>query len=84
MVVEALLGLNFFTEVEEALLKFSNKVDMLDNGIAKAEDLFFLSILNHYSENEVINFYSALESAMSYLRSLINKWKEERIIINTP
>ena len=80
MVVEALLGLNFFTEVKESLLKFSNKVDMLDNGIAKAEDLFFLTILNHYSENEVINFYSALESAVSYLRSLINKWKEERII----
>ena len=80
MVVEALLGLNFFTEVKESLLKFSNKVDMLDNGIAKAEDLFFLTILNHYSENEVINFYSALESAVSYLRSLINQWKEERII----
>ena len=80
MVVEALLGLNFFTEVKESLLKFSNKVDMLDNGIAKAEDLLFLTILNHYSENEVINFYSALESAVSYLRSLINKWKEERII----
>lgn len=77
MVVEALLGLNFFTEVKESLLKFSNKVDMLDNGIAKAEDLFFLTILNHYSENEVINFYSALESAMSYLRSLMNQWKEE-------
>ena len=80
MVVEALLGLNFFTEVKEPLLKFSNKVDMLDNGIEKAEDLFFLTILNHYSENEVINFYSALETAIAYLRSLINKWKEERII----
>ena len=80
MVVEALLGLNFFTEVKESLLKFSNKVDMLDNGIAKAEDLFFLTVLNSYSDNEVINFYSALECATSYLRSLINQWKEERII----
>ena len=80
MVVEALLGLNFFTEVKESLLKFSNKVDMLDNGVKKAEDLIFLSILNSYSDNEVINFYSALETATSYLRSLINKWKEERII----
>lgn len=80
MVVEALLGLNFFTEVKESLLKFSNKVDMLDNGTAKAEDLFFLSVLNSYSENEVINFYSALEVAMSYLRSLMNQWKEEATI----
>ena len=80
MVVEELLRRDFFAEVKESLLKLSNKVDMLDNGLAKAEDLFFLTILNHYSENEVINFYSALESATSYLRSLINKWKEERII----
>lgn len=80
MVVEALLSRDFFTEVKESLLKFSNKVDMLDNGIAKAEDLFFLSVLNSYSDNEVINFYAALETATSYLRSLINRWKEERII----
>lgn len=80
MVVEALLGLNFFTEVKESLLKFSNKVDMLDNGVKKTEDLIFLSVLNSYSDNEVINFYAALEVAMTYLRSLINQWKEERII----
>ena len=80
MVVEALLGLNFFTEVKESLLKFSNKVDMLDNGVKKTEDLIFLSVLNSYSDNEVINFYAALEVATSYLRSLINQWKEERII----
>ena len=80
MVVEALLVLNFFTEVKESLLKFSNKVDMLDNGVKKAEDLRFISVLNSYSDNEVINFYAALEVAMTYLRSLINQWKEERII----
>ena len=80
MVVEALLVLNFFTEVKESLLKFSNKVDMLDNGIEVAEDLRFISVLNSYSDNEVINFYAALEVAMTYLRSLINQWKEERII----
>ena len=80
MVVQALLHRNFFTEVKDSLLEFSNKVDMLDNGVKKAEDLIFLSILNSYSDNEVINFYSALETATSYLRSLINRWKEERII----
>ena len=80
MVVEELLRRDFFNEVKESLLKFSNKVDMLDNGVKKAEDLLFLSVLNSYSDNEVINFYSALETATSYLRSLINKWKEERII----
>ena len=80
MVVEALLVLNFFTEVKESLLKFSNKVDMLDNGIEVAEDLRFISVFNSYSDNEVINFYAALEVAMTYLRSLINQWKEERII----
>ena len=80
MVVEELLRRDFFNEVKESLLKFSNKVDMLDNGVKKAEDLLFLSILNSYSDNEVINFYAALETATSYLRSLINQWKEERII----
>lgn len=80
MVVEALLRRDFFNEVKESLLKFSNKVDMLDNGVKKAEDLLFLSVLNSYSDNEVINFYGALEVAMTYLRSLINQWKEERII----
>lgn len=80
MVVEELLRRDFFNEVKESLLKFSNKVDMLDNGVKKAEDLLFLSVLNSYSDNEVINFYAALETATSYLRSLINQWKEERII----
>ena len=80
MVVEALLRRDFFNEVKESLLKFSNKVDMLDNGVKKAEDLLFLSVLSSYSDNEVINFYAALETATSYLRSLINQWKEERII----
>ena len=80
MVVEALLRRNFFTEVKDSLLEFSNKVDMLDNGVKKAEDLLFLSVMNSYSDNEVINFYAALETAISYLRSLINQWKEERII----
>ena len=79
MVVQELLHRDFFTEVKESLLKFSNKVDMLDNGVKKAEDLIFLSILNSYSDNEVINFYSALETATSYLRSLINKWKEDHL-----
>ena len=77
MVVEELLRRDFFNEVKESLLKFSNKVDMLDNGVKKAEDLLFLSVLNSYSDNEVINFYAALETATSYLRSLINQWKEE-------
>lgn len=77
MIVEELLRRDFFTEVKESLLKFSNKVDMLDNGVQKAEDLSFLSVLNSYSDNEVINFYAALEVAMTYLRSLINQWKEE-------
>ena len=80
MVVQELLHRNFFTEVKDSLLEFSNKVDMLDNGVKKAEDLIFLSVLNSYSDNEVINFYAALEVAMTYLRSLINQWKEERII----
>ena len=80
LVVEELFRRDFFTEVKESLLKFSNKVDMLDNGVQKAEDLSFLSVLNSYSDNEVINFYAALEVATSYLRSLINQWKEERII----
>ena len=80
MVVEALLRRSFFSEVRQQLLDFSNKVDLMDNGIEVAEDLLFLSVLNSYSDNEVINFYSALETAISYLRSLINKWKEERII----
>lgn len=77
LVVEELLRRDFFNEVKESLLKFSNKVDMLDNGVKKAEDLLFLSVLNSYSDNEVINFYAALEVAMTYLRSLINQWKEE-------
>lgn len=77
MVVEELLRRDFFNEVKESLLKFSNKVDMLDNGVKKAEDLLFLSVLNSYSDNEVINFYAALEVAMTYLRSLINQWGEE-------
>ena len=33
MIVEELLRRDFFTEVKESLLKFSNKVDMLDNGV---------------------------------------------------
>lgn len=77
MIVEELLRRDFFTEVKESLLKFSNKVDMLDNGVKKTEDLIFLSVLNSYSDNEVINFYAALEVAMTYLRSLINQWGEE-------
>ena len=80
LVVEELLRRDFFNEVKESLLKFSNKVDMLDNGVKKAEDLLFLSVFNSYSDNEVINFYAALETATSYLLSLINQWKEERII----
>lgn len=79
LVVEELLRRDFFTEVKESLLKFSNKVDMLDNGVKKAEDLIFLSVLNSYSDNEVINFYAALETATSYLRSLINKWREDHL-----
>lgn len=81
MIVEELLRRDFFNEVKESLLKFSNKVDMLDNGVKKTEDLIFLSVLNSYSDNEVINFYAALEVAMTYLRSLINQWGEE-ITIN--
>lgn len=81
MVVEELLRRDFFNEVKDSLLKFSNKVDMLDNGVKKAEDLLFLSVFNSYSDNEVINFYAALETATSYLLSLINQWKEE-ITIN--
>lgn len=77
LVIEELLRRDFFTEIKESLLKFSNKVDMLDNGVQKAEDLSFLSVLNSYSDNEVINFYAALEVAMTYLLSLINQWKEE-------
>ena len=80
LVVEELLRRDFFIEVKESLLKFSNKIDMLDNGVKKAEDLLFLSVFNSYSDNEVINFYAALETATSYLLSLINQWKEERII----
>ena len=80
MVVQELLHRNFFTEVKDSLLEFSNKVDMLDNGVKKAEDLLFLSVLNSYSDNEVINFYAALETATSYLLSLINQWKEEVIV----
>lgn len=81
MVVEELLRRDFFNEVKDSLLKLSNKVDMLDNGVKKAEDLLFLSVFNSYSDNEVINFYAALETATSYLLSLINQWKEE-ITIN--
>ena len=80
MVVEALLRRSFFSEVRQQLLDFSNKVDMLDNGVKKAEDLTFISVFNSYSESEYLSFYSALHTAMSYLRSLINRWKEERII----
>ena len=80
MVVQALLHRNFFTEVEDSLLEFSNKVDMLDNGVKKAEDLSFISVFNSYSETEHFSFYAALQTAIGYLRSLINKWKEERII----
>ena len=80
MVVKALLRRNFFTEVKDSLLEFSNKVDMLDNGVKKAEDLTFISVFNSYSDNEEFSFYAALQTAIAYLRSLINKWKEERII----
>ena len=80
MVVQALLHRNFFTEVEDSLLEFSNKVDMLDNGVQKAEDLSFISVFNSYHESEHFSFYTVLQTAVGYLRSLINKWKEERII----
>ena len=80
MVVEALLRRSFFSEVKDSLLEFSNKVDMLDNGVQKAEDLSFISVFNSYSDNEEFSFYAALQTAITYLRSLINKWKEERII----
>ena len=80
MVVEALLRRTLFIEVKDSLLEFSNRVDMLDNGVQKAEDLSFISVFNSYSESEYLSFYSALHTAISYLRSLINKWKEERII----
>ena len=80
MVVEALLRRSFFSEVRQQLLDFSNKVDLMDNGIKAAEDLSFISVLNSYSDNEEFSFYAALQTAIAYLRSLINKWKEERII----
>ena len=80
MVVEALLRRSFFSEVRQQLLDFSNKVDLMDNGIKAAEDLSFISVFNSYSDNEEFSFYAALETATSYLRSIINKWKEERII----
>ncbi len=80
MVVEALLRRSFFSEVRQQLLDFSNKVDLMDNGIKKAEDLSFISVFNSYSETEQFSFYAALQTAISYLRSLLNKWKEERII----
>lgn len=77
MVVEALLRRSFFSEVRQQLLDFSNKVDLMDNGIKKAEDLSFISVFNSYSDNEEFSFYAALQTAIAYLRSLINKWKEE-------
>ena len=80
MVVEALLCRSLFIAVKDSLLEFSNKVDMLDNGVKKAEDLSFISVFNSYSETEHFSFYAALQTAIGYLRSLINKWKEERII----
>ena len=80
MVVEALLRRSFFSEVRQQLLDFSNKVDLMDNGIKKAEDLFFISVFNSYSDNEEFSFYAALQTAIAYLRSLINKWGEEATI----
>ena len=80
MVVEALLRRTLFIEVKDSLLEFSDKVDMLDNGIKKAEDLSFISVFNSYSDNEEFSFYAVLQTAIAYLRSLINKWEEERII----
>ena len=77
MVVEALLRRSFFSEVRQQLLDFSNKVDLMDNGIKAAEDLSFISVLNSYSDNEEFSFYAALQTAIAYLRSLINKWGEE-------
>ena len=81
MVVEALLRRSFFSEVKDSLLEFSNKVDMLDNGVKKAEDLSFISVFNSYHESEHFSFYTVLQTAIGYLRSLINQWKEE-ITIN--
>ena len=79
MVVQALLRRTLFIEVKDSLLEFSNKVDMLDNGVKKAEDLTFISVFNSYSDNEVINFYAALQTAIDYLRSLMNQWKEDHL-----
>ena len=79
MVVEALLRRTLFIEVKDSLLEFSNRVDMLDNGIKKAEDLSFISVFNSYSNNEEFSFYAALQTAIAYLRSLINKWKEDHL-----
>ena len=79
MVVEALLRRSFFSEVRQQLLDFSNKVDLMDNGIEVAEDLRFISVLNSYSDNEEFSFYAALQTAIGYLRSLINKWKEDHL-----
>ena len=79
MVVEALLRRTLFIEVKDSLLEFSNKVDMLDNGVKKAEDLSFISVFNSYSDNEEFSFYAALQTAKAYLRSLINKWKEDHL-----
>lgn len=79
MVVEALLRRSFFSEVRQQLLDFSNKVDLMDNGIKKAEDLSFISVFNSYSDNEEFSFYAALQTAIAYLRSLINKWKEDHL-----
>ena len=79
MVVEALLRRSFFSEVRQQLLDFSNKVDLMDNGVKVAEDLTFISVFNSYSESEYLSFYSALHTAISYLRSLINKWREDHL-----
>ena len=80
MVVEALLRRSFFFEFRQQLLDFSNKVDLMDNGVKVAEDLTFISVFNSYSETEQFSFHVVLQTAINYLRSLINKWKEERII----
>ena len=79
MVVEALLRRSFFSEVRQQLLDFSNKVDLMDNGVEVAEDLRFISVFNSYSDNEEFSFYAALQTAIAYLRSLINKWKEDHL-----
>ena len=76
MVVEALLRRSFFSEVRQQLLDFSNRVDLMDNGVKKAEGLSFISVYNSYSETEHFSFHIALQTAISYLRSLINQWKE--------